>query len=155
VQLRAVAEVPFEGVFDADRDALCLLVEATRIDAASALLQQAPDTSRKEAPELSLRKRGERANRLDAGGDEALFGLWSDAREPSDVERREEARLVALGNDGEPPGFRWSLPIFATTFDVETPIAQVRLVAALTEVCTASATLRASRKVAAPRPTSR
>src|SRR6185312_2515423 len=99
VQLRAVGEVAFERVFDADRDALRLLVESARVDAAGALLQHAPDTPRQEAPELSLRERGERADRLDAGGDEALLGLRPDAREPSDVERREEARLVALGND--------------------------------------------------------
>jgi hypothetical protein len=50
---------------------------------------------------------------------------------------------------------RQSLAIFETTFDVETPSEQVRLVPARTAVCTASASLRAWRKSPATAPRSR
>ena len=54
-----------------------------------------------------------------------------------------------------PPGLRASLPTFATTLHGATPSEHVRLVAARTAVCTASATTRASRKSRATSPTSR
>ena len=59
------------------------------------------------------------------------------------------ARNVASrpgGTTVSPPGFRRSLAILATTFEVATPMAAVRLVAPRTEVCTASASARASLK---------
>ena len=54
-----------------------------------------------------------------------------------------------------PPGLRASLPTFATTLHGATPSEQVRLVAPRTEVRTASATTRASRKSRATSPRSR
>jgi hypothetical protein len=50
---------------------------------------------------------------------------------------------------------RWSLAILATTLELATPIEHVRLVAAATAVCTASATLRACRNVSDISPMSR
>ena len=45
-----------------------------------------------------------------------------------------------------PPGLRRSDAILQTTFEVDTPSEQVRLVVARTEVCTADATARALTK---------
>jgi len=54
-----------------------------------------------------------------------------------------------------PPGLRRSLATLATTFDVDTPSEQVRLVAPRTAAWTAPASTRAARKSTATSPRSR
>ena len=89
-----------------------------------------PTLPGQQPPEIRVVELRERADRLHAAGDETFLRLRPDARQAPDVERREEARFASAGTTMSPPGLRWSLAIFATTFDVETPSEHVRLCSA-------------------------
>ena len=150
VQLRAVGEVALEGVLDADRDALRLQLQPARIDPARAVAENSADAPGKQAAELASPSGRQRADRGDAAGERdaapPLARLRAAVRTSNGARKPPRCRR---GRRSDPPGLRRSLAIFATTFDVETPSEQVRLVAARTAVCTASATLRAARKSSA------
>ena len=88
---------------------------------------------------------------VDARGSEPSLGARPDARELADVERREERGLASRGGrrSGRPAcAGRWRSWRRPCGRD---PSEHVRLVAPRTEVCTASATARASPKSGRPR----
>src|SRR6266516_4824287 len=104
MQLRAVGQVSFEGVLDADGDALRLAFETTRVDSAGPVVQDTPDAAGEHAPELDVPEGGQRADRRNPRGDQALLRLRADSREPAHVERRQEACLLTRWDHGQPAG---------------------------------------------------
>ena len=107
------------------------------------------------ARELGVAERGERADRLDAA---ARAGPRSAGRCRAAGGPRMERGTTPRGRvrtSVSPPGFRRSVAIFATTFELATPSAAVEAGAPADQVCTASARARASSKPAATSPRSR
>src|SRR2546426_11971088 len=102
VQLLALDEISLECVLDADRDALGLELEPTRIDPARAVAQHLADATRQQATQIVVGECRELPDRVDAGGLETPFRLRPDAGKLANVERREKARLLA-GNDHDEP----------------------------------------------------
>src|SRR6266436_6452086 len=104
MQLLAVGHVSLEGVLHADRNALRLLLEPTRIDSAGAIAQNTADAARQQGAKLHVPEGGERTDGRDSGGDQTLLRLGSDARQAAHVERPQEARLLAGRDNGQSAG---------------------------------------------------
>ena len=133
-----------------------LEVEIARVDPSRAVAEQRAERSREERPQLGVRERCERADRLDAGRPQPLLGARARRRGaggPASGARKRAS--VPGGTTVMPPGLRRSDAILHTTFEVPTPSEHVRLVVARTAVWIADATARARVKSRATVPRSR
>ena len=79
MQLTSVGEIPLEGVLDAERDALRLLLQSARVDSARAFVEHPADASGQHCAELAVTKSGQRADRVHPRGEQAFLGLRADA----------------------------------------------------------------------------
>ena len=78
-----------------------MLLQPSRVDSASALVEHAADAARQHCAELPVVQSRQRSDRADAGGEQSFLGFRADARQPPYVEGREKGGLVARGDDGQ------------------------------------------------------
>ena len=124
-------------------------LERSRVDAAGAVAQETPDLAGQEPPQVGVGQGRELADRLDACRAQPRLRARADPGERADVERREERRLASGRDDGEPAGLAAVARDLRDDLRGRDAERALRLVAPRTEVCTASATARASPNVAA------
>ena len=146
MKLSRVGDIAGERVLSGDRHGVAAELEVARIDSMRAISEQPTDGSGKQRLELVVVERAEAADRLDPCTPQPLLRARADSREEPHRERRQKPRLASRRTTVMPPGLRRSDAILQTTFDVETPSEQVRLVVVRTEVWTADATARACTK---------
>ena len=146
VQCLAVAEVTGEGLLDGDRDLLAAELEVAVVDSAGTVAQDPADAAGEHRPQVGVREHGEGADAIDPGRVQASLGARPDPWETANRIAERKRASAPGGTTVIPPGLRRSEATLQTTFAVETPSEQDRLVAARTAVCTASAAPRARSK---------